>query len=570
MPVRTRVAAAVVGVIQKDPISKFIRDHKNGPNPFLISLPIAKYEEYDKKIQKRNIYMAVNTLICLSLLIATLELEILDDFAREDVGQLITKSIVTLFTALQIFQIIEYYYQHVLLVLEETMHSITYRSKIKALSRQHGNKFSYDSDATILNNSHEETITMEVSNHSPHVVLSESKVESAPLLTRSRANSVRLSTWTVFRTSSFPSKMIAEIVTTLPHCLPLPYKWATLLGLFMFFRLYIIIRVMRDLSTVYRQRKHIERISDWSSFFIFKIYFNQHPIPVLLALLTACSMIMGYTIYIFERDQDHKDGITFDLFTSTCVSHPFILGLSCGQLNDGMQLAVQVIISGWATDTWDQYNPVSPPGKVAALACVLLGLFLVAILLEYMHSKMQLSDWESTIMRAIDHSKARQNEAEQAARLIQIAWRFSLAREAEDEGVTNPYTFSLLKQLKMWKNIRKARLRREIVDGTAEENEIYDLRAYMDESVNEMRASLIKDIALMLQQQRVSILRTLGVKKKKIDMSIYKASKIETESETESSSEEETDAAHSTIPGTSPNSEYSEHRDTPQNKRKSR
>ena len=40
------------------------------------------------------------------------------------------------------------------------------------------------------------------------------------------------------------------------------------------------------------------------------------------------------------------------------------------------------------------------------------------------------------------------------------------------------------------------------MDGTTDDKKAEEMKEYIDDSINEMRASLLKDFALMLQQQR--------------------------------------------------------------------
>ncbi|PRP85854.1 hypothetical protein PROFUN_06128 [Planoprotostelium fungivorum] len=480
MPPGSRLAA-MVGASRLNAINRFIRDHRHSTSPFVISLPITKYEEFDKRFRIRNIFMAVNTIVSIALMIATLQEDILD-FDDKDTSEFVTKCVITFFTVIQIILILDYYYQHVLLVYEETCHSISYKSKIKALAR-HDRLNPYDSDINAFKTR-------------------PSNEENASLLKagkRLHTAELKVSYWAIFRTSNMTSRLVGEILLTLPHCLPLPFDWTTKLGLFMFFRLYIILRVVRDFSprlVFETQLEHFFSLQD-----LVQSASNSS--------VAEFNDIGEFDVWIL--DADHPEGTEFNIYTSVLLS-------------------AQVLVSGWATDTWDVYNPSTPAGKVVTLSSTVFGLFMVAMLLEYMHNRMQLSDWERTIMRAINYSNDRHNEQEQAAKLIQIAWRYSRSREAEQEGAINHYTFALLKQLKIWRKIRKERQRREIVDGTARDNEVYDLRQYIDESVNDMRVSLIKDIAIMFRQQRRSRRHRKGKK--------MRASQVHTSSESEMTEEE--------------------------------
>jgi hypothetical protein len=69
--------------------------------------------------------------------------------------------------------------------------------------------------------------------------------------------------------------------------------------------------------------------------------------------------LFGYAIYILEREAQPD---LFDIWGS-------------------MFVAMQVLLTGWATDTYDELNPVTFAGKIVCIGATVAGLFLIAYMI---------------------------------------------------------------------------------------------------------------------------------------------------------------------------------------------
>ncbi|KNC69983.1 hypothetical protein SARC_17496, partial [Sphaeroforma arctica JP610] len=82
-------------------------------------------------------------------------------------------------------------------------------------------------------------------------------------------------------------------------------------------------------------------------------------------------LFFGYGIYLYEREAALK-------FT---LMHSFFLSLEC-------------MLTGYPADAYEDYMPTTWPGKFMCIFALCWGLFLFALLIDYVHSNMQLDDGE--------------------------------------------------------------------------------------------------------------------------------------------------------------------------------
>jgi hypothetical protein len=77
------------------------------------------------------------------------------------------------------------------------------------------------------------------------------------------------------------------------------------------------------------------------------------------AVQLLLNLVFGYALYILEREAQ-PDDFTFPI---------------------SVYVMTQVLLTGWATDTYDDYNPVTYAGKYTCIFATVAGLFLTAYMI---------------------------------------------------------------------------------------------------------------------------------------------------------------------------------------------
>ncbi len=100
-----------------------------------------------------------------------------------------------------------------------------------------------------------------------------------------------------------------EVLLNLLCPIPFVDEPDKVLCLFMFLRLYIVFKVARDHSAIYKKRHLIQRIPGYSpathpsfnSLLTMKMFFYQNPIIYVITWILFGIFILSYGIYVFER-----------------------------------------------------------------------------------------------------------------------------------------------------------------------------------------------------------------------------------------------------------------------------
>ncbi|KAK5575725.1 hypothetical protein RB653_006859 [Dictyostelium firmibasis] len=179
-------------------------------------------------------------------------------------------------------------------------------------------------------------------------------------------------------------------------------KW----GLLMWLRLYLFCRILRDFSPVYKLRFHIQKqlLRDIAPKFNWtlslKYIISIAPILTYLTFTLVTLAVTGQWMYVFEREKN-------ELF-SFAVS---------------VYISFLSMITGWPTDTYDEYNPQTFGGRSAAIVACIFGLLLLSFVIESFARLTQATSHQRPILNLVSLVEAQKKERESAARLIQLVWR---------------------------------------------------------------------------------------------------------------------------------------------------
>lgn len=114
-----------------------------------------------------------------------------------------------------------------------------------------------------------------------------------------------ITAWAVIKSSTLAPSFWAEAIACLLHAPPISAidgKW----GLLVIARFYMIFRIIRDYSIIYRNRDSISRNYDsfpprFNWFLATKATYHEQPFTFTLFLSVVILFICGHVTYIFER-----------------------------------------------------------------------------------------------------------------------------------------------------------------------------------------------------------------------------------------------------------------------------
>lgn len=198
--------------------------------------------------------------------------------------------------------------------------------------------------------------------------------------------------------------------------LPLPdnlgFFWDEALGLFMFCRLYLALRVVRDYSklSVYRRirstsRRNAQLEFNWT--LVLKEIFGRRPFFFVLFTLSTMILCLGYCNYVSERN-----------------AQPAIYGRFFN--------ALYVTVITMTTVGYGVIHPISTFGKITACITAYTGLICTSMLTAVLIGRLSLSSHEKRVLHRFKLASLRKKEKHFAAKLIQLYWRRHLF--LKDEG----------------------------------------------------------------------------------------------------------------------------------------
>eukprot|EP00026_Physarum_polycephalum_P005645 Phypoly_transcript_05680.p1 GENE.Phypoly_transcript_05680~~Phypoly_transcript_05680.p1 ORF type:complete len:448 (+),score=20.33 Phypoly_transcript_05680:100-1443(+) len=220
-----------------------------------------------------------------------------------------------------------------------------------------------------------------------------------------------ISVWSIIRSSQVAPMFWFEVILCLLHSPPIQAiddKW----GMLMLLRFYMVFRIIRDRSIIYKRRNTIMRkylkygIKHWGPpkfdwFLAVKSLFVRRPFPFMFLLTLWTLWACGHTIYIFERE----------------IEPARFTYLAC------QYLSMISMITGWPTDTYEYYLPNTRMGKFACIMSTLLGLFLLTMLLEILSSWFVATPHQRPAIIWSHRQDIKHQLRDAAARIIQLVWR---------------------------------------------------------------------------------------------------------------------------------------------------
>jgi len=260
----------------------------------------------------------------------------------------------------------------------------------------------------------------------------------------------------------------------------------------MLLRLHIVFRVLRDYSTIYTERKIIERIPGYSpamhpvfnSFLTTKTFFHQHPISFIMIWMFSTVLVLGYIVYIFERE-----------IRPPLWSFP-----------TGIYLIFLCMVTGWAADVYDRYDPLTSIGKACCVAAAIAGLFLFALLVDYVHVKFRVSRFQELALDWVIQNTATAQHRNEAAKLIQLLWKHRLGeRQWRNPMKMEPalvirkwnlrtkFNVQFQKQLAIVRHLRHLKIRRDME--MSEKSEYHPIsHPELDKKIREANAELKREL----------------------------------------------------------------------------
>jgi len=473
-------------------LRSFYSRNFSGIDPSSNRIDIAK----DQNISFRNALMSLNVLISIILMIWLLQMEWNGEELIATNESYVVKLTISVLTVVMLLQILEYYFRMIQYMKEESER------------RRHDYWKYFISRSAYRKQSDKEVLAM---------------TGTATLLKKLSSSKTLppLSFHAILESSAIGKMFFLEIFICSIHPFPLHTTSTTKLGLWMFLRLYVLFKVMRDFSPIFRNRRTLMRIRAiassnpiFNSFLSLKVLFFLHPITFIVLWIGFLCAVLGYCIYIFEREAQPEE---------------FSYRIS-------VYLAFISMVTGWATDTYDEYNPETWGAKFFAISCVIFGLFLFALLIDYVHASMSLSEWQQIALHSIRRTFILEKLRTQAALLIQTAWRYRLLLRKkrkrrqlplevkEEDGESSEMTQNLevlfFKRLKSFQKIRSEKLRHDshvptgsefYLEGLLseqqkklrrQEQKEHRLKTYIDQSIAEMQRTMNEGFSQILEQQR--------------------------------------------------------------------
>jgi len=294
----------------------------------------------------------------------------------------------------------------------------------------------------------------------------------------------------------------AEVLIIVPQ--PFPYLNYDTIGLFMFVRLYVGLKVMRDFSRIYLNRKRIAKLAGYppsvepsfNSALSLKTFYYNHPIIFCGTWTLVQSLIFGWMLHVLEREQQPD---AFDYIHSFYVS-------------------ISMMLLGWPADVQGNHVPRTSTGTILSFVLATVGVSVFTLLLNYVINDLLVPS--SLQKAAVDWNKfARLKDTQKQAsvRLIQFVWRhyrkkklgFKITKTKEEE-----HKSSLKRQIRLCKTMR---WRKEKVERAAKDRHLFShapppnadkysnrrrIETYVDNALTEMKEELLNEIAKLLKKRK--------------------------------------------------------------------
>lgn len=236
-------------------------------------------------------------------------------------------------------------------------------------------------------------------------------------------------------------------------CFPLPFKGdsgilTTGLTALAFFRIYLVARIFRDNSPIWKERMQIEghfkKTNTAGADFtvtpqtVFKLIFLQNTILCVCSVFILTLGFMSYIVWLVEREAWLNDDTGEVYEANDYGGERPGEGYSMGQFRLLTSCAWFMIVT-MTTLGYGDMVPYSPYGKLFAAIAVIFGILQTSMLVGVVTNRLSPSKFEDKVMTWLELEKVKAQMQDAAARCIQTAWRLKKkarldAEQAEKDG----------------------------------------------------------------------------------------------------------------------------------------
>eukprot|EP01121_Diplochlamys_sp_Union-15-3_P016154 TRINITY_DN5446_c0_g1_i2.p1 TRINITY_DN5446_c0_g1~~TRINITY_DN5446_c0_g1_i2.p1 ORF type:complete len:482 (-),score=62.98 TRINITY_DN5446_c0_g1_i2:76-1521(-) len=323
--------------------------------------------------------------------------------------------------------------------------------------------------------------------------------------------------WVIFSRTSFQLRFWTEILVLIPHPPPfLPHPYDKI-GLLMFLRLYIGLKVLRDYSLIYKNRKRIAKLAGYepsiepgfNTYLSVKSYYNTHPVISFITVLLILSLTMGYCIHVLERETQPE---AFDLEHS-------------------LYTALAMMLIGWPTDPNGFHSTQVYAATILAYILSTVGLSVVTLLMSYVLDVVFApTSLQKAAVNWAKYSRVKRKSKNASATLIQLVYRYyrKKKRGKINKVKEEAYKSELKDMVRKCKTLRWKKFKREQVAAsrplmkagallTTQTYEILRLqdRKYIETMINESLTDVKQEILNEVAKLFKKAIKKMGDKEKK-------------------------------------------------------
>jgi len=213
-----------------------------------------------------------------------------------------------------------------------------------------------------------------------------------------------------------------------------------------------------------------------------RLIFYENPSLVLTVSIVLVMSYFGYALYIFEREEQPE---AFTYWISLYVA------LTC-------------MLTGWATDTYDIYNPVTWWGKATCIATLVVGLCLFYMLIDFIHQRMRATRFQESALQWVEKYNLEHKQRVLAAVLIQTAFRQhrwaknNFLYSSKNKNTAVQFAVKYMNTKRKFRKIQKKlyRLELDYIDSNEDERGEIELKQHIEKSIQKLKKSIIGDLKL--------------------------------------------------------------------------
>eukprot|EP01102_Stenamoeba_stenopodia_P021006 TRINITY_DN8361_c0_g1_i1.p1 TRINITY_DN8361_c0_g1~~TRINITY_DN8361_c0_g1_i1.p1 ORF type:complete len:460 (+),score=74.44 TRINITY_DN8361_c0_g1_i1:135-1514(+) len=277
---------------------------------------------------------------------------------------------------------------------------------------------------------------------------------------------VGLSIAAILRNTSLSTKFWLEIFICSIH--PIPFVLDAKVGYLMFLRLYLLGRVIRDYSNIYVRRNFILNSKAFPSYssvpptfdwgLCIKTLYYLWPARFLTICTLAVIGIFGYGVYIFERESEP-------------TRYTWLVGF---------YLSFISLITGWPTDTYEDYLPNTFWGRACCMASTTVGLVLLSEVIDASARAIRNKPHQEYAVNWLARKELQNIEAHLAATIIQVIWRHHKWRKhnispeeiAHGKRIEVDYCNKIMNLMKDFRSTQKKKKLLAEIDGRRKEDKL--------------------------------------------------------------------------------------------------